>query len=135
MASALSCSPTERSTEEETIARAVSGSLCVCVCVHAQPTDLRNTVYKGRDHLLIKDGEYQKEIHARNTVESTGQYSGVLTERSTFLPQFCPLGKSRALLFFSFLGRGLCSFLFPDRERSTEEETPIARAVSGSLWV
>ena len=31
-ASALSCSPTERSTEEETpIARAVSGSLCVCV--------------------------------------------------------------------------------------------------------
>ena len=34
-ASALSCSPTERSTEEETpIARAVSGSLCVC----AQPT-------------------------------------------------------------------------------------------------
>ena len=34
----------------------------VCVCVHAQPTDLRNTVYKGRDHLLIKDDEYQKEI-------------------------------------------------------------------------
>ena len=34
-ASAFSCSPTERSTEEETpIARAVSGSLCVC----AQPT-------------------------------------------------------------------------------------------------
>ena len=65
---------TERSTKEETpIARAVSGSLCVCVCVHAQPTDLRNTVYKGRDHLLIKDDEYQKEIHARNTVESIGQ--------------------------------------------------------------
>ena len=34
-ASALSCSLTERSTEEETpITRAVSGSLCVC----AQPT-------------------------------------------------------------------------------------------------
>ena len=32
-----------------------------------------------------------------------------------------------------FLGRGLCSFLFPDR---AEEETPIARrAVSGSLCV
>ena len=31
-ASVVSCSPTERSTEEETpIARAVSGSLCVCV--------------------------------------------------------------------------------------------------------
>ena len=30
-ASALTCSPTERSAEEETpIARAVSGSLCVC---------------------------------------------------------------------------------------------------------
>ena len=28
-------------------------------------------------------------------------------------------------------GRGLCSFLFPT-ERSTEEETPIARAVSRS---
>ena len=46
--------------------------------VRAQPkfiADIRNTVYKGRDHLLIKDGdgEYQKEIHARNTVESTGQ--------------------------------------------------------------
>ena len=31
-----------------------------------------------------------------------------------------------------FFGRGLCSFLFPDRE-STEEETPIARAVGGSF--
>ena len=30
-----------------------------------------------------------------------------------------------------FFGRGLCSFLFPT-ERSTEEETPIARAVSRS---
>ena len=30
-----------------------------------------------------------------------------------------------------FFGRGLCSFLFPT-ERSTEEETPIARAVSAS---
>ena len=88
------------------------------MCVRAQPksiADIRNTVYKGRDHLLIKDGEYQKEIHASNTVESTGQYSGVLTERSTFLPQFRPLGKSRTFVF-SFLGRGLCSFLFPDRE-------------------
>ena len=35
------------------------------MCVRAQPkfiADIRNTVYKGRDHLLIKDGEYQKEI-------------------------------------------------------------------------
>ena len=50
--------------------------MCVCVCVRAQPkfiADIRNTVCKGRDHLLINDGEYQKEIHARNTVESTGQ--------------------------------------------------------------
>ena len=32
-ASVVSCSPTERSTEEETpIATAVSGPLCVCVC-------------------------------------------------------------------------------------------------------
>ena len=30
-----------------------------------------------------------------------------------------------------FFGRGLCSFLLPT-ERSTEEETPIARAVSRS---
>ena len=108
--------------------------LYVCVCVHAQPTDLRNTVYKGRDHLLIKDDEYQKEIHARNTVESTGQYSGVLTERSTFLPQFRPFGKSRTVVFFLFWGvvsALSCSLT----ERSTEEETPIARAVSGSLCV
>ena len=85
------------------------------MCVRAQPkfiADIRNTVYKGRDHLLIKDGEYQKEIHARNTVESTGQYSGVLTERSTFLPQFRPVGKSRAVVVFFFGARSLL-FLVP----------------------
>ena len=101
------------------------------MCVRAQPkfiADIRNTVYKGRDHLLIKDGEYQKEIHARNTVESTGQYSGVLTERSTFLPQFRPLGKNRAFVFFFFGARSLSP-----TERSTEKETPITRAVSWSL--
>ena len=105
--------------------------------VRAQPkfiADIRNTVYKGRDHLLIKDGddEYQKEIHARKTVESTGQYSGVLTECSTFLPQFRPLGKGRAVFICGGADSALsCS----PTERSTEEDTPIARAVSGSLCV
>ena len=42
----------------------------------------------------MKDGKYRKE-RARNTFESTGQYSRVLTERSTFLH---PLGKSRAVV-------------------------------------
>ena len=98
--------------------------LYVCVCVHAQPTDLRNTVYKGRDHLLIKDDEYQKEIHARNTVESTGQYSGVLTERSTFLPQFRPFGKSRTVCLFSFLGRGLL-FLVPRQRDLPRKRRPL----------
>ena len=76
------------------------------MCVRAQPkfiADIRNTVYKGRDHLLIKDGEYQKEIHARNTVESTGQYSGVLTHSSLSSAHL----ERVARLFFSFLGRGL----------------------------
>ena len=66
-ASALSCSPTKRSTEEETaIARAVSGSLCVCAR-KLRPLLIYGIlyIYKGCDNLLtqfVKDGEYQKEI-------------------------------------------------------------------------
>ena len=36
------------------------------MCVCAQPKFIAyiwNTIYKERDHLFIKDGEYQKEIH------------------------------------------------------------------------
>ena len=67
-ASALSCSATERSTEEETpIARAVSGSLCVCVrklrlllnygifCIFIRGATICL-------HQFVKDGEYRKEI-------------------------------------------------------------------------
>ena len=69
----------------------------------------------------------------RKTVESTGQYSRVLTERSTFLPQFRPLGESRTVVFLEGAASALsCS----QTERSTKEDTPIARrAVSGFLCV
>ena len=73
-ASALSCSPTERSTEEETpIARAVSGPLCVCarycrlrVLLETQP------LHRYRDR---KGGKYQKEIRGITVGRiATGQY-------------------------------------------------------------
>ena len=59
----------QRSTGEETpIARAVSGSLCVCVRKLRSLLILR--CIRGRDHSFRKDGEYR---YTRNTVESTGQ--------------------------------------------------------------
>ena len=60
-------------------------------------------IYKGCDHLLtpIRKGRRISKGDTRNTVEYTGQYSGVLTERRTFLPQFRPFGffGARPLLF------------------------------------
>ena len=53
----------------------------------------------------------------------------LLTERSTFLPQFRPLGESRTVVFLEGAASVVsCS----PTERSTEEETSISRAVSGS---
>ena len=122
-ASALSCSPTERSTEEETpIARAVSGSLCVCV------RNLRSLlimvfVFRGATIRFVKDGEYRKEIRGIR-LNHTGQKAGVLTAQH-IPPSVPPTWRESRC----FLGRGLCL----PTERSTREETPIAWAVSGSF--
>ena len=135
---------TERSTEEETpIARAVSGSLCVCVrnlrsllimvfvfrgatVRFVKDGEYRKgEVYWGATislHRFVKDGEYRKEIRGI-LLNHTGQKAGVLTERSTFLPQFRPLGKSRVV----FLGTRP---LFTDREIYRGRD---AWAVSGSF--
>ena len=73
-ASVVSCSLTERSTEEETpITRAVSGPLCVCarycrlrVLLETQP------LHRYRDR---KGGKYQKEIRGITVGRiATGQY-------------------------------------------------------------
>ena len=140
-ASALSCSPTERSTEEETpiARRAVSGSLCVCVrnlrsllmvfVLGARQFDSQRTAnikrrgLLGRDHLVtpFRIGRRISKGDTRNTVESTGQKAGILT----FLPSVPTTWKESCC----FLGRGLCS----PTERSIGEETPIAWAVSGSF--
>ena len=65
-ASALSRSLTERSTKEETpIARAVSGSLCVCVRKLRSLLEYSMPFIRGATiclHRFVKDGEYQKEI-------------------------------------------------------------------------
>ena len=144
-ASALSCSPTERSTEEETpIARAVSGSLCVCVR-NLSSLLIMVFVFRGATIRFVKDCEYQKERsigarpfpytvsyrtanierrYTRNTVESYRTKAGVLTAQH-IPPSVPPTWRESRC----FLGHGLCS----PTERSTREETPIAWAVSGSF--
>ena len=117
----------ERSTEEETpIARAVSGSLCVCarsllitgICsefrlLEARPFRLTETETGWLISITIATGQ--------------SQYGSIdLTERSTFLSSTHLERVAR-----SFLWARPLLFLVP----STEEETPIARAVSGSLCV
>ena len=82
----------------------------------------------------LKVGRYQREIRVYGGVEwsvirrDTGGYWSVaeVIDTHSSAPHTWKESCNR------FFGRGLCSFLFPDRE-STEEETPIARAVGGSF--
>ena len=80
-----------------------------------------------RDHLftLIKDGEYQKEIRGiRLKLQDN-------TDRVQHIPPSVPPTWRESHCFLGVASALSCSLT----ERSTEEETPIARAVSGSLCV
>ena len=113
-ASALSCSPTERSTEEETpIARAVSGPLCVCarsLLITGIVRDATITPLQRQKGRQISKGDTRNKGW-KNSYRAIRV--GVLTLQSAEHSLAPPTWKEPHDRFFV---RGLCSFLFPDRE-------------------